>query len=740
MAPRSGSEADDSLGGRHPEAEALLEVELDRVRVVARVADRQVLTGIEEKIAAAEAEDRTALHRGRPDDRPAEYLAEALEQRVSAVLGGLEDAGVRLGPEGEPVGPLDADATQRVDRPRDMGRVAIAILAEGDCVVGRGDDDPPWRRLPSVEDGGVLALAIRTAAASSSPRSMSGAPRSSSSWSGRPRTSPGARPGSAPPRRARDPSEGASGSPSERPRLEAEKSEPWGPLKSTSRVPREPGAGVSRASSSSKPPARSADRRLRRRRWLIGGPPRRLPITQRLGPRKGRPLRGRLSGGLGLRLPARATIPPEEDPAGDLAPEWSAAGGGTRGPIEKCFILSLGVPHDRERLRVGLHRKPLLIPTDRFGLLGHRRAEPGERPGLLRQLLGRLVILVESHGGAPFRRSAECLVLHIPMKGDLLYEGHRIEYDYLRGRRAAAGPRPWPADEPSHVRGARARRWPAREPGLCVDLLGHGRSDRPEDLRLYSMPLFARQVAAAPRPPGAPTAVVGGTSLGANVALELAVSEPERAAPCSSRCRSSTTRCRRSSRPSRPLLLGLRLGRPAFELVSGSPRRSPAAIHLIDLGLDLVRQRPGPSGAVLEGLLLGETAPHREERRRIEQPTLIVGHPARSGSSLQRRRDAGRGAAACTAAGSDLDPRVAVDTGTADRRAGIVPRRGLGSGREPDGRGLDVVAGQVPAARRDQLVGRLRAPGAGLVGLDRRRLLEHRLGDLPEALDRRRSW
>jgi pimeloyl-ACP methyl ester carboxylesterase len=29
---------------------------------------------------------------------------------------------------------------------------------------------------------------------------------------------------------------------------------------------------------------------------------------------------------------------------------------------------------------------------------------------------------------------------------------------------------------------------------------------------------------------------------------------------------------------------------------------------------------------VLEGLLLGETAPHRELRRQIEQPALIVGH------------------------------------------------------------------------------------------------------------------
>jgi pimeloyl-ACP methyl ester carboxylesterase len=45
------------------------------------------------------------------------------------------------------------------------------------------------------------------------------------------------------------------------------------------------------------------------------------------------------------------------------------------------------------------------------------------------------------------------------------------------------------------------------------------------------------------------------------------------------------------------------------------------------MGLDWARQRPGPSGAVLEGLLLGETAPHREERLEIEQPALIVGHP-----------------------------------------------------------------------------------------------------------------
>ena len=40
-----------------------------------------------------------------------------------------------------------------------------------------------------------------------------------------------------------------------------------------------------------------------------------------------------------------------------------------------------------------------------------------------------------------------------------------------------------------------------------------------------------------------------------------------------------------------------------------------------------MRQRPGPSRRVLEGLLLGETAPHREQRSRSSSRRLIVGHP-----------------------------------------------------------------------------------------------------------------
>lgn len=207
------------------------------------------------------------------------------------------------------------------------------------------------------------------------------------------------------------------------------------------------------------------------------------------------------------------------------------------------------------------------------------------------------------------------------------YEGHRISYDIygegerlivlvhglLMNRRMFDRLAPELAERGNRV--------------VTVDMLGHGRSDRPEDLRLYSMPLFARQVVALLDHLEEEQAVIGGTSLGANIALELATRYPDRARalfiemPVLDNALSAVTAI------FAPLLLGLKIGRPLFEGLSIATSLLPRTNYLLDIGLDWVRQRPGPSQAVLEGLLLGETAPHREERLKIEHETLIVGHP-----------------------------------------------------------------------------------------------------------------
>jgi len=211
--------------------------------------------------------------------------------------------------------------------------------------------------------------------------------------------------------------------------------------------------------------------------------------------------------------------------------------------------------------------------------------------------------------------------------GELAYEGHRIEYDeYGEGERLLVLVHGLLMNRHMFERLAPAL---ARRGNrvVCVDLLGHGRSDRPEDLRLYSMPLFARQVAALLDHLGEASAVVGGTSLGANVALELAVRDRECVRGLFIEMPVLDNALPAVAAAFAPLLLGFRLVRPAFEAASVFTSAIPRTNHLLDMGLDWIRQRPGPSGAVLEGLLLGETAPHREERIRIDQPALIVGHP-----------------------------------------------------------------------------------------------------------------
>jgi pimeloyl-ACP methyl ester carboxylesterase len=211
--------------------------------------------------------------------------------------------------------------------------------------------------------------------------------------------------------------------------------------------------------------------------------------------------------------------------------------------------------------------------------------------------------------------------------GEFTYDGHRISYDsygegervlvlvhgLLMNRRMFEPMAPFLARQGNQV--------------ICIDLLGHGRSDRPEDLRLYSMPLFARQVEALLDYLERPSAVVGGTSLGANVALELAVRSPERVRGLFIEMPVLDNALPAVAGAFTPVLLGLRYGRPLFELTSRLTSLVPRTNYLVDIGLDWVRQRPGPSGAVLEGLLLGETAPHREQRLGISQPALIVGHP-----------------------------------------------------------------------------------------------------------------
>ena len=208
------------------------------------------------------------------------------------------------------------------------------------------------------------------------------------------------------------------------------------------------------------------------------------------------------------------------------------------------------------------------------------------------------------------------------------YNGHRISYDeygagerplilvhgLLMNRRMFDRLGPAMAERGNRV--------------IAIDLLGHGRSERPTEMSRYSMTFFARQVEALLDHLDLEDAVIGGTSLGANVTLELAYMEPKRVKGMLIEMPVLDNALLAAAVIFTPIMIGLRFGEPLLKVVAAGARRIPRSNPLLDIGLDWFRQDPAASEAILEGLFLGSSAPHHQFRVQMEQPALVIGHHA----------------------------------------------------------------------------------------------------------------
>lgn len=215
-----------------------------------------------------------------------------------------------------------------------------------------------------------------------------------------------------------------------------------------------------------------------------------------------------------------------------------------------------------------------------------------------------------------------------PADGSFEWEGHRLSYSV------------WGSGERTivlmHGLLMNRRMFDRQAPELAgrgfrvvtIDVLGHGRSDRPEDMRLYTMPAFGEQLAALIDHLELDRPVVGGTSLGANATLEFAVAHPGKARGLLVEMPVLDDALLGAALAFTPVLMGLRFGRPLLRPLAAVLRRVPRSTYLVDMGLDWLRQDPGPSSAVLEGILFDRTAPPHDERVKIQEPTLVIGHPS----------------------------------------------------------------------------------------------------------------
>jgi pimeloyl-ACP methyl ester carboxylesterase len=163
---------------------------------------------------------------------------------------------------------------------------------------------------------------------------------------------------------------------------------------------------------------------------------------------------------------------------------------------------------------------------------------------------------------------------------------------------------------------------------VTIDLLGHGLSDRPPEPWNYSIPGCAEQVVALLDHLELDEAVVLGTSLGANTALEVCLLAPERVRGMVIEMPVLDHALIACAVAFTPPLVGLTFGQPLLRLVARAARAVPrrALPFYGDVLLDTIRQDPGPSGAVISGLFFGRIAPHAQQRRALAPPALVIGH------------------------------------------------------------------------------------------------------------------
>jgi pimeloyl-ACP methyl ester carboxylesterase len=161
---------------------------------------------------------------------------------------------------------------------------------------------------------------------------------------------------------------------------------------------------------------------------------------------------------------------------------------------------------------------------------------------------------------------------------------------------------------------------------VTLDLLGHGESDRPTQSWQYSMPLWATQVVALLDHLGVERAVIGGTSLGANVSLEVAVAAPERVLGLVIEMPVLDNAIVGGLIAFAPLLFTARFLPAAVRAMAWTADRVPRGNQWVDVVTDTLHQEPVAMAAAVHGIFFGRIAPPKALRSTITAPTLVIGH------------------------------------------------------------------------------------------------------------------
>ena len=162
---------------------------------------------------------------------------------------------------------------------------------------------------------------------------------------------------------------------------------------------------------------------------------------------------------------------------------------------------------------------------------------------------------------------------------------------------------------------------------VLLDLLGHGRSDKPVQPSAHRMDRYARHVLALLDELGLDKVVLGGISLGTNVSLLTAAQAPERVRGLVLEMPVLETAAPAAALTFVPLLLQVRYARLPLRLLSRAISRLPeSGVGPVDSVVATIGTDPDAISAILRGMLVGPIAPTVEQRSAITAPALVLGH------------------------------------------------------------------------------------------------------------------
>jgi pimeloyl-ACP methyl ester carboxylesterase len=143
------------------------------------------------------------------------------------------------------------------------------------------------------------------------------------------------------------------------------------------------------------------------------------------------------------------------------------------------------------------------------------------------------------------------------------------------------------------------------------------------------MTAFGEQVLALLDHLGADEAVIGGTSLGSNVSLEVADAAPGRVRGLLLEMPVLDNALEAGLIAFGPLMFLARFVPLSITATRRLARLVPRGVvpFWAGIALDTLDQRPAPMAAAIHGIFFGRIAPSSKRRRQIQAPALVVGHP-----------------------------------------------------------------------------------------------------------------